>query len=116
MIPNVENLRVFSMVCLGLAIFLSLLLFVAEKVLKRKIKWGGFVVLAIAGYGLPIFGFASKYVDDRTAWRHEATTSGIAVAHDPPNHDQYEFEYVVAGQRHYSWHTGTAGCDPGEMK
>ena len=115
MAPTRENIQVFLAVGLGIAVFLSILLFIVEKMLGRKIKWGGFIVFALAAYGLPIVGFASKYVGDRKTWRNEATTLGIVVAHDLPNHNQYQFEYAVSGQRYYSWHQGTVDCDPGEM-
>jgi hypothetical protein len=86
-----------------------------KKILKREIKWDGFIVFALAAYGLPIVGFASRYVGDRKTWRNEATTSGIVVAHDAPNHNQYQFEYMRSGQRHYGWHVGTTTCDAGEI-
>lgn len=115
MTPTRENIQLLVELAFGIAIFLSILLFVAEKLLRRKIKWGGFVVFALAAYGLPIVGFASKYLADRKTVRNEATTFGIVVAHDLANHNQYQFEYAVSGQRYYSWHQGTVDCDPGEM-
>jgi hypothetical protein len=115
MTPTPENIHTFVAISFGVAIFLSGLLFIVQKISRRKIKWGGFIVFALAAYGLPIVGFASKYVGDRKSWRNEATTSGIVVAHDPPNHNQYEFEYAIASQRYYSWHQGTVTCDAGEL-
>ena len=115
MTPNLENIQVFVAVGMGIAILLSGLLFIVEKISGRKIKWGGFIVFALAAYGLPIVGFASKYVGDRKTWRNEATTSGIVVAHDLPNHNQYQFEYAISGRRYYSWHQGTVTCDAGEI-
>jgi hypothetical protein len=115
MTPTPENIHTFVAISFGVAIFLSGLLFIVQKISGRKIKWGGFIVFALAAYGLPIVGFASKYVGDRKTWRNEATTSGIVVAHDPPNHNQYEFEYAIASQRYYSWHQGTVTCDAGEL-
>ncbi len=100
---------------MGIALLLSGLLFVVEKISGRKIKWGGFIVFALAAYGLPIVGFASKYAGDRKSWRNEATTSGVVVAHDLPNHNQYQFEYAISGQRYYGWHQGTVTCDAGEI-
>jgi hypothetical protein len=88
MTPTPENIHTFGAISFGVAIFLSGLLFIVQKILGRKIKWGGFIVFALAAYGLPIVGFASKYVGDRKTCRNEATTSGIVVAHDPPNHNQ----------------------------
>ena len=115
MTPTSENINVFVALCWGIALLLSGLLFVFEKISGRKIKWGGFIVFALAGYGLPIVGFASKYAGDRKSWRNEATTSGVVVAHDLPNHNQYQFEYAISGQRYYSWHQGTVTCDAGEI-
>lgn len=113
--PTVENIQTFSAICIGIALLLSLLLFIARKLTGRKIKWGGFAVFALAAYGLPIVGIVAKYLRDRKALQHEATTSGIVVAHDPPNHNQYQFEYVVSGQRHYAWHRSTTTCDAGDI-
>jgi len=115
MTPTLENIQVFAAVGVGIALLLSGMLFIVEKISRRKIKWGGFIVFALAAYGLPIFGFASKYVGDRKTWRNEATTSGIVVAHDPPNHNQYQFEYAISDHRYYSWHQGTVTCDAGEI-
>jgi len=84
MTPTLENIQLFVAVSFGLAIVLSGLLFIIQKISGRKIKWGGFIVFALAAYGLPIVGFASKYVGDRKTWRREATTSGIVVEHDLP--------------------------------
>jgi hypothetical protein len=114
MTPTLENIQIFVAVSIGIALFLSGLLFIVEKISGRKIKWGGFIVFALAAYLLPIVGFASKYVGDRKTWRNEATTSGIVVAHDPPNHDRYQFEYAISGQRYSSWHIGTDTCDAGD--
>ena len=115
MTPTLENIQLFVAVSFGLAIVLSGLLFIIQKISGRKIKWGGFIVFALAAYGLPIVGFASKYVGDRKTWRREATTSGIVVEHDLPNHNQYRFEYAISGQQYYSWHQGTVTCNPGEI-
>ena len=76
---------------------------------------GGFIVFALAAYGLPIVGFASKYVRDTKTSQREATTSGVVVEHDLPNHNQYRFEYAISGQRYYGWHQGTVTCSPGEI-
>ena len=115
MTPTTENIKVFVALCLGVGLLLSGLLFVLEKISGRRIKWGGIIVFALAGYGLPIVGVASKYARDRNSWRDEATTSGVVVAHDLPNHNQYQFEYAISGQRYYSWHQGTTTCDAGEI-
>jgi hypothetical protein len=63
MTPSRENLQSFAMVCLALAVFLSLLLFIVEKIRGRQIRWGGFVVFAVAGYGVLMVGFATKLVN-----------------------------------------------------
>jgi hypothetical protein len=115
MTPTRDNIQLFLELALGIAICLSALLFIVERLLGREIKWGGFIVFALAGYGLPIVGFASKYVGDTKTLRNEGTTVGIVVAHDLANHNQYQFEYRVSGERYYGWHQGTVDCDPGEM-
>src|SRR5260370_7474106 len=101
MTPTTENIKIFVGLCMGIALLLSGLLFVVEKISGRKIKWGGFIVFALAAYGLPIVGFASKYAGDRKSWRNEPTTSGVGVAHDLPNHNQYPFQYSISRPRHY---------------
>ncbi len=113
--PTSENFQTLSAICISFALLLSLLLFIARKLTGRKIKWGGFVLFALAAYGLPIVGIVAKYTGDRKALQREATTTGIVVVHDLPNHNQYQFEYVVSGQRHYAWHQGTTTCDGGDM-
>jgi Protein of unknown function (DUF3592) len=109
MTPTLENIHVFAE-GLGIAILLLGLFFIVQKISGRKMS--GFMVFAL---GLPIVGFASKYVGDWKTWRNEATTSGIVVAHDLPNHNQYQFEYAMSGHRYYSWHQGTTDCDAGEI-
>jgi Protein of unknown function (DUF3592) len=115
MTPTSENIKVFVALCLGIALLLSGLLFVFETISGRRIKWGGFIVFALAAYGLPIVGFASKYAGDRNSLRNETTTSGVVAAHDVPNHNQYQFEYAISGQRYYGWHQGAVTCDTGEL-
>jgi len=115
MTPARDNLQLLVTACLALAVFLSLLLFFAEKIRGRKIKWGGFVVFAVAGYGVLMAGFTAKLVADIRAKRSEATTVGIVIAHDLPNHNQYQFEYAVGGQRYTAWHQGTVDCGPNNI-
>lgn len=115
MLPSAEKTQIFFAISLGVALFLSLLLFIARKLSGGKINWGGFVLFACAAYSLPMVGIVSKYLKDRQALQNEKTTSGIVVAHDLPNHNQYQFEYVVSGQRHYAWHQGTTTCDAADV-
>ena len=115
MIPSRENLQLFVTVCLALAVLFSLLLFIVEKIRGQKTRWGGFVVFAIAGYGVPITGFTSKLVNDIRTRRNEATTVGIVIANDRSNHNQYQFEYAVDGQRYTAWHQGTVDCGPSDI-
>ena len=100
MTPTLENIHIFVAVGFGVAIILSGLLFIVQKISGRKIKWGGFIVFALAAYGLAVVGFASKYFGDRKTWRNEATTSGIVVAHDLANHNfsiSLSMRYPVSG-------------------
>jgi hypothetical protein len=115
MTPTRENLQLFVTVCVALAVLLSLLLLIVEKIRGRKIRWGGFVVFAIAGYGVLMVGFATKLVNDISARRNEATTVGIVIANDRSNHNQYQFEYAVHGQRYTAWHQGTVDCGPNDI-
>jgi hypothetical protein len=115
MIPTRNNLQLLVTVCLALAVFLSLLLLIVAKIRGRKIKWGGFVVFAVAGYGVPMVGFTTKLVTDISAKRNRATTVGMVIAHDLPNHNQYQFEYAIDGQRYTAWHQGTVDCGPNDI-
>jgi hypothetical protein len=115
MTPTRDNLQLLVTVCMALAVFLSLLLFIVEKIRGRKIKWGGFIVFAVAGYGVLMVGFTAKLVTDITAKGNEATTVGIVIVHDLPNHNQYQFEYAVGGQRYTAWHQGTVDCGPDDI-
>jgi hypothetical protein len=115
MIPTRDNLQFITIVGVALAIFLSLLLSLVEKRRGRKIKWGGFVVFAVAGYGIVMVGFTSKLIADMHAKGNEATTLGIVTARDLPNHDQYQFAYSVGDQRYTSWHQGTVNCGPNRI-
>ena len=115
MIPIRENLQLFVTVSSALAIFLSLLLLMVEKIRKRKIRWSGFVVFALAGYGVLLVGLTTKLVDDTRARGKEVTTVGIVIANDRSNHNQYQFEYAVRGQKYTAWHQGTVDCGPSDI-
>jgi len=115
MIPTSDNLQLFVTVSLALAVFLSLLLFMVEKIRKRKSRWGGFVVFALAGYGVLMVGLTTKLVNDIRARRKEAATVGIVIANDRSNHNQYQFEYAVRSQKYTAWHQGTVDCGPSDI-
>lgn len=115
MTPSRDNLELLVTVSLALAVFLSLLLFVVEKIRRRKIRWGGFVVFVVAGYGVLMVGYTTKLANDIHARRNEETTVGLVIGNDRANHNQYQFEYAVHGQRYTAWHQGTVDCGPSDI-
>ena len=76
---------------------------------------GAFAVFAVAGYGVLMVGFITKLVNGIRTRRNEATTVGLVIANDRSNHNQYQFQYAVDGQRYTAWHQGTVDCGPSDI-
>ena len=75
----------------------------------------GFAFVFVVGVALPFCFYATQYIQHRLAAAREQTTAGVLTAHEPQNHDRYEFSYVIAGQSFKSWHVGTVNCDQGVL-
>jgi hypothetical protein len=64
---------------------------------------------------LPLIVFliwsVGAYVTFSRVATREVKTSGLVKAHDPANHDRWEFQYEVNGESFYGWHYPGA-CPP----
>jgi len=68
MTPTRDNIHLFLGLTFGIAIFLSALLFVLEKRLGRKIKWGGIIVFACFS---PLAGIKERLIVTPVKWPPE---------------------------------------------
>ena len=78
----------------------------------RKLhRSGGFAFVFVIGVVLPFCFCATQYIQHRLVAARQQTTIGVLTAHEPQNHDRYEFSYVVGEKSFKAWHVGTVNCD-----
>jgi len=82
---------------------------------KNPHRSSGFAFVFVVGVALPFSFYATQYIQHGLAAARERTTAGVLTAHEPQNHNRYEFSYMVAGQSLRAWDVGTVNCDQGVL-